>query len=391
MSARVTEERLVSQVQLERLADWSMRKPVIALMGEFSAGKSTLLNLLIGQQVLPTQITATRMPPVWLRYGESPAYRVDRAGNRHPVDLDDRDAIPVDETAYIRLFCKADILQSCDLMDTPGISDPNIRADDWIRTIRYANAVMWCTHAGQAWRESERGAWEALPSRLRETSILLVTRKDKITSELNLRKIARRLERETSDLFNARMFISLTNAIRARAAGDAEAWTESGAEAFSDMLAQIVEGVAVQRSFMMARYVLEGSKPVAPEMADEADGSEPLVTSELDAHDAGATPEFVYQASAPARASDDPFIPVVNLPNHTSERPVFDNRLEPSDAQASPAADPTDLHEDEPTREEPMHLYGFRPYRMSADFESYRLKDPSAYGSVERRRVDLSN
>ena len=56
--------RIVSADQMERLAQWSMRKPVIALMGEFSAGKSTLLNLLVGRNILPTQVTATRMPPV---------------------------------------------------------------------------------------------------------------------------------------------------------------------------------------------------------------------------------------------------------------------------------------------------------------------------------------
>jgi hypothetical protein len=256
MNANTTNERPVTRSQLNRLAEWSMRKPVIALMGEFSAGKSTLMNLLIGQNILPTQVTATRMPPVWLRYGEGPAYRVDRAGKKHKVDLSNQAAIPVNDTSYIRLFCTADILRRCDLIDTPGISDPNIKADRWIRTVRYANAVVWCSHAGQAWRESERGAWESLPKRLRQTSILLVTRKDKITSEIDRMKIDRRLARETADLFNARMFVSLTNAIRAREGGNAIAWAESGAQEFSDMLEQIVEGVTVQRSFMLARYTV---------------------------------------------------------------------------------------------------------------------------------------
>ena len=36
------------------------RVPRIALMGEFSAGKSTLLNLLIERDLIPTRATATR-------------------------------------------------------------------------------------------------------------------------------------------------------------------------------------------------------------------------------------------------------------------------------------------------------------------------------------------
>lgn len=268
MSAHASNERYVSQAQLERLADWSLRKPVIALMGEFSAGKSTLLNLLIGKDVLPTKVTATRMPPVWLSYGDKKPYRIDQNGKRHRVDLSKPEAIPMRSTRFVRIYVKADILKRCDLIDTPGISDPNIKAESWVRTVGYANAVMWCTHGGQAWRESERGAWEALPQRLRETSILLVTRKDKIKSDRDLAKIRNRLERETQHLFNARMFVSLTNAIRARKAGDAEAWTESGAEAFSDMLEQIVQGVTVQRSYMLTRYVVGTDAPVQPEAVE---------------------------------------------------------------------------------------------------------------------------
>lgn len=267
MSKDLGQDRRVTQAQLERLADWSMRKPVIALMGEFSSGKSTLLNLLIGQDILPTQVTATRMPPVWLTYGNEAPYRMDDQGRKHRVNLQKTDNIPIKSTRYIRLFVEADILKQCDLIDTPGISDPNIKTSYWLRTVRFANAVMWCTHAGQAWRESERGAWEALPPRLRETSILLVTRKDKVRSERDLEKIRRRLERETQHLFNSRMFVSLTNAIRARQAGDAAAWAESGAEEFAEMIEKIVEGIYIQRSYMLARYVTDDQDGAAKHKA----------------------------------------------------------------------------------------------------------------------------
>lgn len=267
MRSSETQARYVTEAQMNRLADWSRRKPVIALMGEFSAGKSTLMNLLIGQNILPTQVTATQMPPVWIRYGSGAPSLVDHAGKHHPVNLADRASIPVNRTRYIRLYCEADILKHCDLIDTPGISDPNIPVENWIRTIGYANAVMWCTHAAQAWRESERGAWEALPERLRQTSILLVTRKDKITSELDRMKIGRRLERETQTLFTERMFISLTNAIRARQAGDSGGWAESGAQEFSEMLARIVEGISARRSSLLERYV-PGSTDAKPQGID---------------------------------------------------------------------------------------------------------------------------
>ena len=48
-----------------------LRKPRIALMGEFSAGKSTLANMLVGAQHLPVQVTATQLPPVWISQGNA--------------------------------------------------------------------------------------------------------------------------------------------------------------------------------------------------------------------------------------------------------------------------------------------------------------------------------
>ena len=47
--------------------------PRIALMGEFSAGKSTLTNLLLGSRPLPVKVTATRLPPVWISHGPEQA------------------------------------------------------------------------------------------------------------------------------------------------------------------------------------------------------------------------------------------------------------------------------------------------------------------------------
>ncbi len=247
---------MVSPTQHRRLARWSMRKPVIAVMGEFSSGKSSLINLLTDLDLLPTQVTATRLPPIWMRYGSGAPYRVDRSGRKHPIDWSDMSSIPLKDTRYIRLYCNAEILKRCDLIDTPGISDPTIPARYWIDTVGYAHAVLWCTHGGQAWRASERGAWTDLPKRLRDTSILLVTRKDRLKSQADMRKVDRRLSRETGDLFNARTFISLTSALDARQARDVIAWEASGAKELHKKLNVLVQGISLERGQMLNRYII---------------------------------------------------------------------------------------------------------------------------------------
>ncbi|MGB3315628.1 MAG: dynamin family protein [Albidovulum sp.] len=255
--------RTVTPTQMTRLADWSMRKPVVALMGEFSSGKSSLMNLLLRQNVLPMQVTATRLPPIWLRYGDAAPYRVDHEGRRHPVDWQDPSSIPLKETRFVRLYHKAEILKRCDLIDTPGISDPSIPVRYWINAVAYANAVLWCTHSGQAWRESERAAWLDLPRRLRDVSVLLVTRKDKLKTVDDLRKIQRRLRRETEGLFNARAFVSLTHALAASQSGDQSAWDESGAQDLVEKFNILVDGVTLQRCYMLERYEIGDEAPRA--------------------------------------------------------------------------------------------------------------------------------
>ena len=257
--------RYVSAQQMERLSEWASRKPVIALMGEFSSGKSTLLNMLVGQSILPMQVTATRLPPVWFRHGDEPSFWVDRDGRRHDVDLDDLGSVPIKDARFIRIYAISEQLEKCDLIDTPGISDPNIPTDSWINTIGYANSVLWCTHAGQAWRESERSQWESLPERLRENSLLLVTRADKIVSQDDLNKIHRRLMRETSDLFGSHHFISLTLALKARQTEDTDdLWARSGGEVLMKSFEGVLEAINAKRASQLLRYQIQEQGSVSP-------------------------------------------------------------------------------------------------------------------------------
>ncbi|WP_439154384.1 dynamin family protein [Yoonia sp.] len=217
------------------------RKPRIALMGEFSAGKSTLSNLLLGARPLPEKVTATRLSPVWMSYGTDVPYRVDVDGTTEPVSLDQLETIPVDETRVIRLFMEADILEVCDLIDFPGISDPNMSSSVWERVLTEVDAVIWCTHATQAWRQSEAAVWETIPDMVRENSILLITRYDKLTSENDRRRVFKRVLRETDGMFGGTFPISLIQALQA--GDDYDKWDASGAGAFVNHLIDMIQKV----------------------------------------------------------------------------------------------------------------------------------------------------
>ena len=59
-----SESRLVSPAAFARLSARAHALPRLAVVGEFSSGKSTLLNLLLGGEILPTRTTATASPAV---------------------------------------------------------------------------------------------------------------------------------------------------------------------------------------------------------------------------------------------------------------------------------------------------------------------------------------
>ncbi|WP_342077735.1 dynamin family protein [Yoonia sp. SS1-5] len=215
------------------------RKPRIALMGEFSAGKSTLSNLLLGARPLPEKVTATRLSPVWMSYGNAQPYREDVDGHAEAISLDHLEGIPVEETRVIRLFMECDVLDVCDLIDFPGISDPNMSSEVWERVLPEIDAVIWCTHATQAWRQSEAAVWETMPQSVRENSILLITRYDKLTTDKDRRRVFKRVRRETEGQFGGTFPISLLQALEA--GDDYEKWDGSGAGPFVEHLIETLQ------------------------------------------------------------------------------------------------------------------------------------------------------
>lgn len=215
------------------------RKPRIALMGEFSAGKSTLSNLLMGVRPLPEKVTATRLSPVWITFGDDAPYRVDVQGLSEPIEISQLEQVPVEDTRFVHLSIEADILEVCDLIDFPGISDPNMSSAVWERMLPEVDAVIWCTHANQAWRQSEAAVWESMPQAVRDNSILLITRYDKLTTERDRLRVFKRVMRETEGMFGGIFPISLLQAIRA--GEDYELWDASGAGPFTEHLIDMIE------------------------------------------------------------------------------------------------------------------------------------------------------
>ncbi|MCW2304092.1 hypothetical protein M2324_002497 [Rhodovulum sulfidophilum] len=212
--------------------------PCIALMGEIGAGKTTLAHLLVGRPLMPRTSTATRLPPGRITHGTAPPCREDDRGRTAPVDLADLARLSPADTRLIRLQAEAEILRHCDLIDTPGISDPEIGPDVWEYATGLADGVLWCSHAPEAWRPSEAAIWDMFGPRLGGSSLLLLTRFDRLASERDRERVLRRVRRETAGLFAGVLPIALTEALEAPSGR-----TANGAEALGHALMRILRGL----------------------------------------------------------------------------------------------------------------------------------------------------
>lgn len=228
------------------LDDWFNVKPTLGLMGEFSAGKSTLLNLILNNDILQTRVTATNMPVIWLTYApDAKAESLSRDGNLQEFDIDTLDEQGAQDHLVIRLALPCAVLEKVDIIDTPGISDSRLQAGALDFLSPYLDSVIWCSAANQAWRQSEKAMWMSLPAELRSKSLLALTRADMLRKKTDLQKVIRRCEREAADLFAKVIPISASVALEAREEGgdvpEPRKWLASHATVLFDEINEIID------------------------------------------------------------------------------------------------------------------------------------------------------
>lgn len=183
------------------------RKPRIMIAGEFSAGKTRLISGLIGEEVLPSNVTATALPPVWLVSGQKRLAAVGLDGKTR--ELESLAGVDVADTHYCVVSHPAPILARMDIIDTPGSSDPSIPSESWERMLEFADMALWCTNATQAWRQSEKSVWDEMPGHLVGASTLLVTHADRMPDSRTADRVLRRVRREAKTYFEHFVMASL--------------------------------------------------------------------------------------------------------------------------------------------------------------------------------------
>jgi ribosome biogenesis GTPase A len=184
-------------VRATRLPKLDEERFSLVVLGEFNHGKSTFINALLGQALLPVGITPTTAVLAQIKHGTVVrAEAVYESGARRPIDparLSDwltvegaaaRPAGGADEGAvlsHVEITHPSPLLEDeVTIVDTPGVNDINEqRAEITYGHVPRADAVIFLLDAGQILTASERQFLEERILRSsRDRLVFVVTKAD---------------------------------------------------------------------------------------------------------------------------------------------------------------------------------------------------------------------
>lgn len=282
------------------------RPLLLTVMGEFSSGKSTFVNALLGAEVAPVGVTPTTATINILKYGRDKrgriVYRDDRERELRWDDIGPtlRALTPSEASSirFVELLYPLEALERVSIVDTPGLNSILPEHEATARQfIAQADAVVWLFTALQAGKASEREALERI--RGEGKRVLGVVNKIDQASEEERAQILAHLTRELGavdgGLVEALVPVSARRALAARAKNDPAALAAAAWPALEAALEErfFTQARAIKRAACGKRLglVLEGARARIATLSDEA----------------GRAAETLAQAAAAARADAEIF------------------------------------------------------------------------------------
>ncbi|MBO6939530.1 MAG: dynamin family protein [Deltaproteobacteria bacterium] len=243
-----------------QLRDELDRPLLLAVLGEFNAGKSTLINAFIGADVAPTGIVPTTATLNVLRSGAARRVRVvfadghTREGEYEALGgmLEEAEAIGSDAEGAARvdrveIVLPSEMLERTWILDAPGTNALDEEHERLAReAARRADAVLWIFDAAQAGKATESKMLDAL--RAEGRVIVPVLNKCDRLKEGELARVSGVVE---ASFGSAPIPLSAKRALKARLVEDEEALVASGFPAF---LAALEE-----RIFARSRTLKQGA------------------------------------------------------------------------------------------------------------------------------------
>lgn len=202
----------------------------LVVVGEFNHGKSTFVNALLGQAVLPVGVTPTTAVIHHLIWDETPSAKVVLAsGQEQPLPFDEVKTFATggarsdEPVGYVEVGFPADLLRErIVLVDTPGVNDLSLtRAEITYGYIPRSDAVLFVLDAGQPVKESERQFLEhQLIGKSRDKIFFVVAKSDIWTADERQEALAYVKNRLSALVTDPQVFPVRAQAALSGSAGD---------------------------------------------------------------------------------------------------------------------------------------------------------------------------
>ena len=201
---------------LNLLIDTLNEPPLIAVIGQFSSGKSTFLNALLGQDILPSGLTPVTAKAVRLKFAKMPLLSVKFINGSENLlassDLAELNKLG-EQVSGMTLYAPSEILKEINFIDTPGLNSlRDADTKETKNTLKKVSGTIWLSLANNAAKASELESIKEILKANDLKAICLINQKDKLSEE-ELESLLKHARQTYGELFEDIITISSKQAL----------------------------------------------------------------------------------------------------------------------------------------------------------------------------------
>ena len=201
---------------LNLLIDTLNEPPLIAVIGQFSSGKSTFLNALLGQNILPSGLTPVTAKAVRLKFAKMPLLSVKFTNGSESLlassELTELNAMS-EQIKSMTLYAPSEILKEVNFIDTPGLNSlRDADTKETKNTLKKVCGAIWLSLANNAAKASELESVEEILRTNDLKALCFINQKDKL-SEDELKSLLKHARQTYGELFEDIIAISSKQAL----------------------------------------------------------------------------------------------------------------------------------------------------------------------------------